>query len=463
MAEVLAPPSSRQIGAAPGPRGLPLVGFLPEIVRRKGLLLALLHVWQTYGDVVQAKLGTTTTLFFARPEAVQRILVDSRDNYPRAQQAMRSVAKLLGEGLVSSEGAHWRRQRHFMQGPLAASAVPAYAPAIVAAAEDLLRTWDQRVQRGETDLEMLDETGALTLDILGRTIFGFDTRGAAHDVGQTFVEVLDYLTRHLYGLIPSFSWLPTLDNRRLERNVRHLHAILDEMIRERRSAPDTYGYDTDLLSVMLRARDEWGEGMLERHLRDEVMTLYLAGHQTGAELIAWVFYALANYPEVEQTLHAELVSVLGERQPGLQDLEHLPYTRMVIDEALRMYPPAPLVTKNARQADSVEGYHVPAGSLIVLSPYVTHRHPEVWPEPERFDPLRHSPERSAGRHRLAFFPFSAGYHSCIGASFALLEVRLCVASIAQHYRLRRLPGPSVEPSVTSTLTPKGLRMRLEPW
>jgi cytochrome P450 len=440
-----------------------VVGILPDLARQRGLLVALLQYWQAYGDVVQARIGTTTSLFFARPEAVQRILVDNRDNYPRAQQAMRSVARLLGEGLVSSEGAHWRRQRHFMQGPLAASAVPAYAPQIVAAAEEVAQAWEARLKSEDTDLDVLEETGALTLDILGRTIFGFDTRADAQDVGRTFVEVVEYLARHLYGLVPSFSWLPTADNRRLDRNVRHLHDLLDAMIAARRAAPDTYAFDVDLLSVMLRARDEWGEGMLESHLHDEVMTLYLAGHQTGAELIAWVFYALANNPEVEQALHAELDAVLGDRPPALQDLERLPYLRLVVDEALRMYPTAPLVTKNARRADMVEGYHVPAGALVILSPYVTHRHPALWPEPDRFDPLRHTPERTAQRHRMAFFPFSAGYHSCIGASFALLEVRLCVASLARRYRLLRLPGPSVEPAVTSTLSPRGLRMRLAAW
>jgi cytochrome P450 len=443
---------------APGPSGWPLVGILPDLARQRGLLVALLTYWRTYGDVVQARVGATPALFFGRPEAVQRILVDNRDNYPRSQQAIRSVAKLLGDGLVSSEGAHWRRQRHFMQGPFAASAIPSYAPAMVSGVDELLQAWDRRVANADIDLDMLEETSALTLDILGRTIFGFDTRAGAQDVGQTFVEVLDYIARHLYGLIPSFSWVPTPDNRRLERNLRHLRELLDGMIGARRAAPDTYGFDTDLLSVMLRARDEWGEGMLEQHLRDEVMTLYLAGHQTGAELIAWVFYALANHPEVEANLHAELLAA-----PDLHDVEHLPYLRMVIDEALRMYPTAPLVTKNARRADVVEGYQVPAGALVILSPYVTHRHPEIWPDPDHFDPLRHAPQQAAGRHRMAFFPFSAGYHSCIGAQFALLEVRLCVASIARRFRLRRLPGPSVEPSVTSTLTPRGLRMRLEPW
>jgi cytochrome P450 len=389
---------------------------------------------------------------------VQRILVDNRDNYPRAQQAIRSVAKLLGDGLVSSEGAHWRRQRHFMQGPLAASAIPAYAPAIVAATDEVVQAWDRRLLAGETELDMLEETGTLTLDILGRTIFGYDTRAEAQDVGRTFVEVVDYLARHLYGLVPAFSWLPTPDNRRLERNVRHLRQLLDAMIGTRRAAPDTYAFDTDLLSVMLRARDEWGEGMLEPHLRDEVMTLYLAGHQTGAELIAWVFYALANNPDVEDRLHAELSAA-----PNVQDVERLPYLRMVVDEALRMYPTAPLVTKNARREDVVDGYQVPAGALVILSPYVTHRHPALWPHPDQFDPRRHALENAAGRHRMAFFPFSAGYHSCIGASFALLEVRLCVASLARRFRLRRVPGPSVEPSITSTLTPRGLRMRLEAW
>jgi cytochrome P450 len=446
------------VAQAPGPDSLPLVGILPDLVRQRGVLVAILNYWRTYGDVVQARLGTTTTLFFARPEGVQRILVDNRDNYPRSKEAIRSLAPMLGDGLVSSEGAHWRRQRHFMQGPFAVSAVPTYTPAIVSAVDVLLQTWDRRVQSGDVDLDMLKETSALTLDVLGRTIFGFDTRARALEVGEIFDEILDYMARHLYGMVPYYKWLPTPDNRRLERNLRHLDVLLDEMIGARRAAPDTYAFDTDLLSVMLRARDEWGEGMLERHLRDEVLTIYIAGHQTSAELIAWIFYVLADNPEAEARLHDELVAA-----PDLRQVERLPYLRMVVDETLRLYPTAPLVTKNARRADVVEGCEVPSGALVLLSPYVTHRHPAVWPDPDAFDPLRFTPERSEGRHRMAFWPFSAGYHSCIGMAFALLEVRLAVAAIARRFRFRRLPGPSVEPAVTSTLTPKGLRMRLEAW
>jgi cytochrome P450 len=431
-------------------------------VREGGLLLAVLSLWREYGDVVQAKLGGTTVVFFARPEAVQRILIDNRDNYMRARMAVKSVANLLGDGLVTSEGAHWRRQRHFMQAPLATSAIPAYAPAMLAATRDLLASWDARVAANDAEIQVWEEMSAFALDIVGRTVFGFDTRGDARDVGHTFTQILDYLSRHFYGVLPTLTWLPTPDNRRLNRNIQHLRTLLDRMVRSRRANPDTYAFDADLLSVMLRARDEWGEGMLERHLRDEVMTLYLAGHTTTADLLAWVFYVLGRWPSVEAAVHAELADVLGSREPRLADLERLSFTRMVVDETLRMYPPIPFITKDARQADAVCGYRVPAGAMVLLCPYVTQRHPEVWPEPDRFDPYRFSPENAAGRHRFAMFPFSAGYHSCIGMSFAQQEAHLTVAAIAQRYRLVECPGPSVEPSVTSTLTPKTLRMRLEP-
>jgi cytochrome P450 len=175
-----------------------------------------------------------------------------------------------------------------------------------------------------------------------------------------------------------------------------------------------------------------------------------------------VFYALARSPEVEGALHAELDSKLGDREPDLADLERLTLTRMVVDETLRLYPPIPFITKDARAADVVEGYRVPAGAMVLLCPYVTQRHPEVWPEPDRFDPWRHAAGQEAARHRFAMIPFSAGYHSCIGASFAQQEAHLAVAAIARRYRLSVCPGPPVEPSVTSTLTPKALRMRLEP-
>jgi cytochrome P450 len=446
---------------APGPAGVPLVGVVPQVLRHGGLLLALLRLWHEYGDALQANRGRTTVVFFARPEAIQRILIDNRDNYVRAGMAVRSVASLLGDGLVTSEGAHWRRQRHFMQAPLATSAILAYAPAMLAATRELLAGWDERVSAGQPEVQLWEDMSAYTLDIVGRTVFGFDTRGDARDVGQTFTEILDYLNRHLYGLLPFLSWVPSPDNRRMNRNVQHLRVLLDRMIQQRRADPDTYAFSTDLLSVMLRARDDWGEGMLERHLRDEVMTLYLAGHTTTADLLAWVFYALARWPEVESALHAELASTLGEREPELADLERLTVTSMIVDETLRLYPPIPFVTKDARQADVVNGYHVPAGAMVLLSPYVTQRHPDVWPDPDRFDPWRHSAGADAGRHRFAMFPFSAGYHSCIGTSFAQQEARLAVAAIAQRYRLTLVPGPPVEPAVTSTLTPKALRMRLE--
>jgi cytochrome P450 len=455
------PAVSAEPRTAPGRTGMPLLGIVPEIARRGGILLALLDLWREYGDVAQARIGRTQVMFFARPEAVQRILVENRDNYARAAIAARTMADVVGDGLVVSEGAHWRRQRHFMQGPLATSTIPRYAPAMVAAVRDLLADWDKRVRTGQPDVQLFDEMSALTLDIVGRTVFGFDMRADARDVGQTFAQILDYLSRHHYGLIPFFSWLPTPDNRQYNRNIRHLRVLLDHMIRARRADPDTYAFDTDLLSVMLRARDDWGEGMLEQHLRDEVMSLYLAGHSTTSDLLAWVFYVLASWTETEAALHAELDAELGGREPGLDDLERLPYTGLVIQETLRLYPPVPLLTRDARRRDVVAGYQVPAGALVVLSPYVTQRHPDVWPEPDRFDPGRHEPERVAGRHRFAQFAFGAGYHSCIGASFAQQEVRLAVASIACRYRLSLLPGPPLEPSVTSTTTPRGLRMRLE--
>lgn len=442
----------------PGPSVLPVIGIVPEIVRQGGLLRTLLHLWRIYGDVYQTTLGTTTAVFFARPTALQRILVDNRDNYPRARRQIAPLNEMLGDGLVTSEGAHWRRQRHLMQGPLAASAVPAYAPAMVDATRALVQRWG-RTRTKRTDVILFDEMATLIFDILGRTIFGFDTSSDAREVGRAFVELMDYFDRHLYGIVPFLSWIPTPDNRRMKRNLRFLDDTVERMITARRAAPDTYGFDADLLSVMLRARDDWGEGMLERHLRDEVLTLYMAGHETTAELLSWVFYALDENPAVEDELHAELDRVLGDRDPSLDDLPSLPYTGMVIDETLRLYPPGTMLFKDARADDVVDGYHVPAGALVVMSEFITHRHPDLWPNAERFDPRRHAD--TAGRHRLAMLPFSAGNHSCIGAAFALQEARLVIATLAHRYQLRRVPGPSVDPLVTSTLRPKGLRMRLE--
>jgi cytochrome P450 len=242
-----------------------------------------------------------------------------------------------------------------------------------------------------------------------------------------------------------------------------LDNVVYAIINERRKQP--VDLDTpDLLWMLLSARDEeTGEGMSDQQLRDEVLILLLAGHETTATALTWTWYLLSQHPEVESRLHDELDTVLGGRRPSVEDLDKLPYTRMVIQEVLRLYPPAFGFTRHAVAEDEIGGYRIPANSMVFLTPYCTHRHPACWEEPEVFDPERFTPERSAGRPRFAYFPFGGGPRQCIGNAFALMEAQLVLASVAQRYCLRLVPGHPVEPQVQLTLRPRyGLPMTLHP-
>ncbi|MDP3767798.1 MAG: cytochrome P450, partial [Dehalococcoidia bacterium] len=245
---------------------------------------------------------------------------------------------------------------------------------------------------------------------------------------------------------------PTPTNLRFRRAMRTLDDIVYGMIEARRNN----GADKDdLLSMLLEARDEeTGEGMSDKQLRDEVFTMFTAGHETTAAALAWTWYLLSQHPEAEGRLHNELGSVLSGRTPGLDDLQRLPYTRMVIEETLRLYPPVWSIGRMALREDTVLGYRIPAKGQVLLSSYVTHRHPEFWDEPERFDPERFAPERAASRPRYAYFPFGGGPRQCIGNEFAMMEAQLALATLAQRYRLRLVPGQVVEPEPAVTLRPR---------
>jgi cytochrome P450 len=255
--------------------------------------------------------------------------------------------------------------------------------------------------------------------------------------------------------------VPTPANRRFNRAIQTLDQIIATIIAERRQQP---AGQPDLLDHLLSARDETtGAGMSERQIRDEVITVFFAGHETSAQTLTWLWYLLAQHPEVEQQLHTELARVLGGRTPTVADLPQLGYTQLVVREALRLYPAVWTFPRQAITGDTIAGYHIPAGSLMFPAPYLTHRHPAFWDSPEVFDPERFKPERSQDRHDYAYYPFGGGKRSCIGSHFAMQQIQLVVATVAQHYRLRLVPGQVIEPRSAITLHPAhGLRMQLEP-
>jgi cytochrome P450 len=325
----------------------------------------------------------------------------------------------------------------------------------------MLQRWQgQREHPVDIPLEMTQ----LTLRIAGLTLFNLDLSNDADTVGHTFSRILPPLTK--YSLVPFPPlWVPTPGNRRLQAGIETLNHLVYSMISERRKQLTDSDMETgDLLSMLLSARDEeTGEGMSDQQVRDEVMTLLLAGHETTAATLIWTWYLLSEHPEVEQRLHEEVDRVLGGQHPTVERLGDLPYTRNVIQEAMRLYPPAFFIIRHAIADDEIGGYPVPANSLIFLMAHMVHRHPAFWEEPEHFDPDRFTPERSANRPRYAYIPFGGGPRLCIGNSLAMMEAQLVLATVAQRYCLRLVPGHPVEPHVLVTPHPRhGLPMTLHP-
>jgi cytochrome P450 len=323
----------------------------------------------------------------------------------------------------------------------------------------MLARWEGYAQRGEP-LDVAAEMMHVALQIVAKVMFGAEVGDEADDLAQATLVVLDHIVgrARTFGLTPTF--LPTAANRRYAAAMRTLDEAVQGAIDHRRNA----GPAEDLLSMLMAAQDaETGHRMTDQNLRDEVMTMLIAGHETVASALAWTWYLLGENPEAEAQLHAELATVLGGRIPTAADLPKLPYTDMVFNEALRLYPPAWIITRKALADDEIGGYRIPKNSLVVTSPYVTHRLADYWPEPEAYRPERFTPEQAAARPRFAYYPFGGGPRLCIGNHFAQVEAALMIAMAAQRYTLRLVPGHPIEVEPGVTLRAKhGLMMTLHP-
>ena len=323
----------------------------------------------------------------------------------------------------------------------------------------MLARWEPISLQGRS-LDVATEMMRLTLSVVTRTLF---SAGLSSDETQVVSQALPFLLRETDRRIASLTSLreslPLPVNRKYAHELERLDRIVYRLIEQRRRSPQE---ESDLLGMLMSAVDEGSvSGMDDQQLRDEVMTLFLAGHETTANNLAWTFYLLSSNPAVRQALEAELEKVLAARPPALEDVSRLVYTRQVLDESLRLYPPAWAFGRQPIQDDQIGGYHIPAGTQVIISPYVVHRHPEFWENPEGFDPERFNPEVAQGRPHYSFIPFGGGPRLCIGRDFALMESTMALARISQRYRLDLVPGFEVQPETAITLRPKtGLRMTL---
>ncbi len=412
----------------------------------------LLEMRERYGDVVSVPtlVGPFTLIF--HPDGVRHVLQENHRNYNKDVPDYHVLSLVLGKGLLTNDGGLWLKQRRMIQPAFHRERVAAFGTLMTEAA---LR-WAQRWETGSfigtnKPLTLTQEMGSLTLSIVGKALFGTDLSAETEGVGRALTTVNHLLAKGFY--LPWVLSLPTRERRRLHVARSTLYTVVEQIIRERRRRRERHG---DLLEMLLEARDEeTGEGMTDHQVRDEVLTLLLAGHETTANALSWTFYLLAQHPHVEARLREEYQQVLNGRPAMIEDLPQLPFTRMVVEEAMRLYPPAWGLGRRALGNDEIGGYFIPKGAYVLVFPFVTHRHPAFWERPNEFDPERFSAKLSAGRHRFAYFPFGGGPRLCLGNQFALYEAQLILATILSRYQLRLLSGTVVTPDPLVTLRPRG--------
>lgn len=444
---------------APGPHGFGLPDSMLDF--RRDPLRSVLEMTHRYGDVVRLHFLFWDSYLVNHPDGIKHVLQENQRNYTKDIYWLRFLRELLGQGLLTSDGESWLHQRRLMQPAFHRKRLAAFGTLMTGDTFAMLERW-QRFAERDQPLDVADEMTRLTLRIVGQALFNTDLSNEADIVGQVFMTVRTQLLKYISAPYLPLG-VPTPRNRRMQAAFRMLDMVVRDIIHQHRNLPtDTNSDAGDLLSMLLLARDEeTGQSMNDQQVRDEVMTLLLAGHETTSTALAWNWYFLSQHPEIERRLHAELDTVLAGQVPTVELLPDLPYTHMVLEEVLRLYPSTFGLGRKAVAADEIGGYCIPANSMILLCPYTTHRHPAFWEHPEVFDPERFTAEREASRPHYAYFPFGGGPRMCIGNNFALMEMQLILATVAQRYQLRLVPGHPVEPELSLTLRPRyGLPMIL---
>ncbi len=439
----------------PGPKGKLFSGNFTAF--RRDSLTYLQKATREHGDVVYFRFGPQDVFFLNHPDYIKDVLVTHHQSFMKGR-ALQRAKRLLGEGLLTSETDFHRRQRRLAQPAFHRGRIASYGTVMTDYAARTSSRWGD----GET-LDMSHEMMRLTLAIVGKTLFDTDVESEADEIGEALtsvMELFDFLLMPFSELLEKLP-LPLPHVRRFQKAKDRLDATIYRIIEERRRSSEDRG---DLLSMLLSARDEEGDGgqMTDLQVRDEVMTLFLAGHETTANLMTWTWYLLSQHPDVEAKLHEELDTVLAGRQPTIEDVPHLRYTEMVVAESMRLYPPAWAIGRLALKDHEVGGYTIPAKALVLLSPYVMHRDERYFPDPTRFDPGRWTTEAKESRPQFAYFPFGGGPRRCIGEGFAWMEGILLLASLARVWRMRLVPNHPVETLPVITLRPKhGMRMTVE--
>jgi cytochrome P450 len=441
---VTSAPPARTRRTPPGPPRTATPSLLRRMLRDR--LEVMDSAVAEYGDAVRLPLGPKILYVFNHPDHAKHVLADNPENYHKGI-GMIHARRVMGDGLLTSQGELWRKQRKAVQPVFQAKRIAQQLDSIVAAAQNLVSSLRSRVGAGPVD--MREEMTGLTLDVLGRTLVAADL-GEFDTMGHSFEAVQDQAIFEMMSLNAVPIWAPLPRQRRFHKARKDLQDIVDKLAAQRIANPSADG--ADIISRLIESTGQETDPRVARtRMRDELVTLLLAGHETTASTLSWSFYLIDKHPEVWERLHEEAVEAFSGDEPlTYKDLYRFPYTTMVIEEVMRLYPPVWILPRLAQQEDEIGGYYVPAGADVLVCPYLLHRHPGFWPDPTRFDPERFAPDKSAGRNRYSYIPFGAGPRFCVGNSLGMMEATIVLAAVARELRLKKVPGYQVvgEPMLT---------------
>ncbi len=411
------------------------------------------------GDVVCLKFPGRTGFLLRHPDQIKQVLVDDHKKFGKNTHGYNMLRIALGDGLVTSQGEHWRRQRRIAQPAFHHQRIAAFGEVMTKATAQMLETWQAHAPGTIIDVD--DEMMALTLRIVGLALMGVDLGDETDAVGTSVTSVLEETVHRITHPLSAPLWVPTPRNRRLIRALKTMHHMIGGLIAERRRNPVE---QADLLGMLMAATDEeTGEGMTDVQLRDEVMTMVSAGHETTANALSWTFHLLAGSKSAESELHAEVDRVLGDTAPTLDTLPQLQFTDAVIKESMRLRPPVWIIARSVEAPVTVKDYEFAPGNMVFLAPWITHHDPRFWSEPEQFRPQRFLSGELDKQPKYAYFPFSGGPRVCIGKAFAMMEAQIILAAVSQRFRLTSMADDPVELEPTITLRPRnGLKMRIHP-
>jgi cytochrome P450 len=440
--------------AVPGPHGYPLVGVLPKIL--KNPLEFLAQSMLDYREVMRLDLGLASVYLVNHPDLIEQVLKNQHQGYEKGSM-WEPIKRLIGEGLPVAEGDQWLKQRRLMQPAFHQQRLVQMVDTMNAAVSEGTQHWAKLAETGE-QIDILEEMLRIGLNLILKTMFTTSiTKEEADLVGEKFTLIARLVMYRMWTFFLPVS-LPRPGDKRFQEGVNALDEVVYRIIQRRRDSGENTG---DLLSMLMFSQDQdTGEFMTNKQLRDELITVMTAGHETVAIALGWTWYLLSQNADVEARLYKEVSSVLNGRPAAtMQDLPKMPYAKMVLEEAMRLYPPVWPIPRVAVKNDQLGAYHIPAGSMVVVSPYVVHRNPDFWPNPEKFDPERFTPDLVANRPRYAYLPFGGGQRICIGNNFAMMQAQLALAMLVQQYQFKLRPGHPVVPAASATTKPRyGLPM-----